>query len=168
MAASPCFIIGAQFVYTQLHDTTHAGEPVYKCNKDSLYLFRTGPTWTSGQCAGDQFDDKIVKPVWSCTGDPRQEGKHRWMSVADGAKGKYQTRIMHQCEEASCKIDGASLHMGIRHHSKSSADDATEKQHVDDLLSGTYSHFNVVNRSRLIVNAREGVATLKSSRKSST
>ena len=56
------FSIGGDFHYTELSSVTFSGVPVYRCNKDLLYLYREGMTWITGRC-GDAFNVEEVLPA---------------------------------------------------------------------------------------------------------
>ena len=110
----PSFVFGGDLLsYTELNSVTYSGEPVYRCSKDSLYLYREGTAWIVGKCLNDLFDVEGWQPVWSCAGDPRQNGKHTWKNLADGKTGEYTTHVL----QASC-VSTASSAVGVSNSSQ--------------------------------------------------
>ena len=117
--AMSSFCIGGEYVYTELWGRSYATEPVYACNRDSLYMIKHNGAWVCVRCLGHDFDECALQAIWTCNSDPRRAGKHKLQWMCDGSERnsserqqilKWMTRPFRMCRENSNrKVDPCLL-----------------------------------------------------------
>ena len=64
-----------------LQGRSYANEPVYVCNRDSLYMIKHDGVWVSVSCLGHDSDECALQAIRKFRSEPRRAGKHKWQVI---------------------------------------------------------------------------------------